>query len=530
MATYTYQNVVYGDTPAAIMCALASAAQGAKTALVAPPPPGFTKTHLGGLLANGLGATDLGSYASQILGSGWTSKFFALNTGWYGSFNRQYRLEPHVAEYLFAQLIRENVHLGLDLYTEQVLASVQETGTTITSITTESGDVFTATSNFADMTYEGDLMAAKPTPISWTVGRESNTAFLAAPPPGMAWIQAQEALAGFNVSAIYNFNNFVGVDPYDGNGNLLPGVRPFPALVPGDADLGIQSMGYRVALTQNKSRMNNFIDAGADPLTLELQKRRLGSGAEFNPGKCPNGKYDWNYDWQGYTTNPALTQWAWPTATRAVRAQIAREQYVQQMSYAFFLANDASVPSSIQQDINQYGLAADEFTDNTTYTRGWPRMPYVREGRRLRGQYVTTQNDVQLVSITKPDSIGLGNYPVDSHAVANYPFNGGFIFDSNAAVQASRLRVRQPWEVSLRSVLPQVSECVNLIVGPAGSFSHMAYASYRIEKTWMEIAEACGVIIGLSAKLGTPINSLDYTTQIAPALIAAGLVLHYTPS
>ena len=59
-----------------------------------------------------------------------------------------------------------------------------------------------------------------------------------------------------------------------------------------------------------------------------------------------------------------------------------------------------------------WGLCKDEFTD----TAHWPHQLYVREARRMVGEYVMSQRDIQ-TELTKPDVIGMGSYNSDSHNV-----------------------------------------------------------------------------------------------------------------
>ena len=50
-----------------------------------------------------------------------------------------------------------------------------------------------------------------------------------------------------------------------------------------------------------------------------------------------------------------------------------------------------SVPASLRDEVNQWGLPKDEFAD----TDHWPNQLYIREGRRMVGEYVMRQSDLQ---------------------------------------------------------------------------------------------------------------------------------------
>ena len=65
--------------------------------------------------------------------------------------------------------------------------------------------------------------------------------------------------------------------------------------------------------------------------------------------------------------------------------------------------------------MNTWGLAKDEFVDNGN----WPHQIYVREARRLVGDFVVTEHHLRR---NKPTlrSIGMGSYNMDSHNVQRY--------------------------------------------------------------------------------------------------------------
>ncbi len=70
----------------------------------------------------------------------------------------------------------------------------------------------------------------------------------------------------------------------------------------------------------------------------------------------------------------------------------------------------------------QWGLAKDEFSDNG----GWPHQIYVREARRMIGEYVMIEQDC-LDQRETPQSVGMGSYTMDSHNVQRYVKPDGFV-------------------------------------------------------------------------------------------------------
>ena len=95
-----------------------------------------------------------------------------------------------------------------------------------------------------------------------------------------------------------------------------------------------------------------------------------------------------------------------------------------------------------------WGLCKDEFTD----TGNWPHQLYVREARRMVGEYVMTQKDIQ-TELTKPDPIGMGSYNSDSHNVQRIVNADGFV-ENEGDMQVPV----QPYQIPYRVMLPKRAE------------------------------------------------------------------------
>jgi hypothetical protein len=123
----------------------------------------------------------------------------------------------------------------------------------------------------------------------------------------------------------------------------------------------------------------------------------------------------------------------------------------------------------------------------------------VREARRLLGEYVLTQPDLQ-ERRRKHDVIGLCGYNIDIRevqwvAVRNFHFPEA---RDEVFVEGYVSEPVEPWDVPYRALLPRYAECSNLLVPVCVSASTIAYASYRMEPNYMIAGHSAGVAAALA--------------------------------
>ncbi|HEV2274660.1 MAG TPA: FAD-dependent oxidoreductase [Acidobacteriaceae bacterium] len=469
--------LVYGATASGVIAAYSAARQGLRVILLEPG------NSLGGMLTGGLSATDVARFT--IIG-GYPRAFYTKAAAHYGIHDlnqaQNWRSEPRVGEEIFQQMLSE---AGVLCYFGERLREhdgVELQGKRIVSLITSSGRRWPA-QVFADCSYEGDLMAQAK--ISYTWGREPVS-------------QYGEDLAG--VRADTPKHQFTWpLSAYDSQHQLLPEIDPGPMGAPGSGDKKVQAYNFRVILTTDRSNQLPFTrPEGYNRAGFALLERYLKEFSQHkgrppllrditNPVMIPNHKADFNNNGP-VSTDFIGKSWKYPEASYAEKARIWDDHLLYTKSFFYFIAQDPAVPLSLRNDLQLWGLPKDEFAG----TDHWPNQLYVREGRRMIGDYVMRQSDLQ-IERTKPDSVGMGSYNSDSHNVQRIAMPDGTAHNEGD-VQVPV----QPYEIPYRCILPKRSEAENLLVPVCLSASHVAYSSLRMEPQYMIIGQAAGTAASLA--------------------------------
>jgi len=486
-AAESYDVVVYGGTAGGVMTAVSGAREGLRVVLLEP------QGHLGGMVSGGLSRTDVGR--REVIG-GMALEFY-WRAGRYYEMHRYLQdiawlPEPKVAESIFKDMVKE---AGVDVRYRHRLrekTGVRKEGLRIVEITMENGNSFQGRI-FADCTYEGDLMAQAG--VSYTWGREGVS-------------QYGEDLAGVREKTPYH-QFAVDIPARDENGKLLPEISPNPPGEIGSADRKVQAYNFRLILTDDPSNQVPFPKpADFDPNRYKLLARMLKAMAKegrelrvnnvTGPGPIPNRKADFNNN-GGFSTDYIGKNYDYPDGSYKRREEIWRDHENYVKGFFYFLAHDPQVPADLQKDVNRWGLAKDEFTDNGSF----PNQMYIREARRMVGDFVVTQKDLQ-TELTKTDPIGMGSYNSDSHNIQRViGLNGMVVNEGDVQVAV------KPYQIPYRVMLPKRAEAANLLVPVCFSASHVAYSSLRMEPQYMIIGQAAGVAAAMAVKNSKPIQEID---------------------
>jgi hypothetical protein len=528
---YAVENadvVVVAATPGGVAAAISAARSGASVILLED------KNHVGGIVSAGLTNTDIHRKAAVGgLFAEFVKRVREHYVTIYGENSEQVKacqgghmFEAKVAEKVFRDMLagEKNIRLierhrvvsarvvgadGIEREAERGQrrdgAQPQDFGPTVklVSITAEDlarprNRVEFRAKTFVDATYEGDLAALAGVP--YRVGRESRETF-------------GERHAG----KIYL--RFKDVNP-------LPGST-------GEADDGIQAFCFRIHVTSDLANAVPVEKPAAfnrDDYRVMLDDMRSGKVTKltklmhFFP--MPNGKFELNNAHpSGDTGVPsesfdlAEENWTWPEADTAERERIFQRYWAHAEGYLWLLQNDPEVPQAIREEARRYGFPKDEFTDN----RHRPHHIYVRQGRRIWGEYNFTQRDAALDNATglprrKPDGIAVAEFGFDSHGVHKYDpthpgVREGYIFIEH-----------QPLQIPYRILVPKRVD--GLLVPVACSASHVGYQTIRMEPVFMALGEACGIAAVEAQAARTQVRNVN-VTEVQREIVKRGGVILY---
>ena len=540
-AKESFDVVIYGSSPAALTAAIEAKRLG-KTAVIVCP-----EKRIGGLTTGGLGQTDIGNKSAF---GGLSLQFYRDVADYYKDASvwkwqkrdeyipdgqctgtkgedSMWTFEPSAALKILERWEREHkldIRRGefLDRAKGKVKVEGEGEQRKIVSLCTLSGKEF-AGKMFVDATYEGDLMAAAG--VTYAVGREPNA-------------QYGETISGVATKAMgAQHHQFLdGVDPYvkkgDPKSGLLPWVEPYnPNEKEGDGDKRVQAYCFRMCLTDvPENRIPFAKPASYNELNYELLFRdmeklaknpKLGgwsNGVPWINSKMPNRKTDTN-NCRGFSTDFVGQNWAWPEASYAERAKILQAHLDYQQGLMWALANHPRVPDWVRNEVSKWGTCKDEFPDGLG--NGWQTQLYVREARRLVGDYVMTEMNCRGTRVAQRP-VAMGAYGMDSHHVRRRVTKDGFVKnEGNVEDWAAK---GKPYPIDYGALVPKRNECGNLFVPVCLSATHMAFGSIRMEPVFFALGQVSGAAAAFAIDDRCAVQDLQYE-KLAKRLVADGLPL-----
>lgn len=477
---------VCGATPGGIAAAVAAARLGRSVALAE------YEDHIGGIVSNGLTNADIGK--RQAVG-GLFYEFTRRVVRHYEQFDRDkpnapnlkacrngYHYEASVAERIFHEMIAgEAGRIQLRLRHElkrTVVAENRLVAVVFDDRARPGRRLEVRAKVFVDATYEGDLAAMAGAPFR--TGREARSEF-GEPHAGRIYLRF-------------------------GTTELLPGST-------GEADNATEAYCFRFHVTNvaaNRVGIEKPENYNRDDYRLVLEDIRAGKATKFRDIiqliPMPNGKFELNSDHPHPDTGApsesldlAEENWDWPTASPARRRQIYERYLSHNVGLIWLLQNDAEVPEALRADARQWGWCRDEWPANGHV----PRQVYVRQGRRIEGDYMLTQRDADVDrqlgrTRLQPASIGVVEWPFDPHGCHKYdPAHPG-VREGYAFIK------HEPFQIPYGVIVPRKLD--GLLVPVACSCSHVAYNALRMEPVFMALGEASGIAGHLAIRDGVPVR------------------------
>lgn len=486
--TLEYDICVYGGTSSGVIAAYSAAMQG-KTVVIVEPGH-----RAGGLSSGGLGQTDIGNKQAV---EGLSLDFYRRVGQHYGELEK-WIFEPKVALDIFNGYIERG---GVDMLYGHRILSADKHGTRIESIRLQDtgkplGRTVVRAKQYIDSSYEGDLMARAG--VSYVVGREGNDLY------GETW-------NGVHMRPTHQFPD--GVDPYvikgDSTSGLLWGISDGTLAPEGSGDDKVQAYNFRICLTDEAGNSLPIErPADYDPARYELLLRLIEARGSDDLNSyiimshMPNRKTDINNN-GGFSTDMIGMNHHYPEASYRQREKIFDEHLSYTLGLLYFLGHDERVPETMRREMLRWGLPKDEYTDNGHWT---PQL-YIRESRRMVGEYVATQADCENRT-TVEDGVGMAAYTMDSHNCQRIVIHkdGKAMVKNEGDVQ---IGIGSPYPVSYRSITPKREECTNLLVPVCLSASHIAYGSIRMEPVFMVLGQSAAKAACLAIDNNTDVQKID---------------------
>lgn len=509
-----FDVVVVGGTPGGIAAALSAGRAGRKVLLIE------SNRHIGGMSASGLGKSDVEK--RHLVGGlfrDFTDRVRRHYLERYGEDSHVYELcrdgyyfEPSLAEAVFRQMLKECPNVSIltqhrlvqadvsrNVLTKIEIADCSETRQDfrIRALAETRGEfhdgksapqagslrhLWCSAGVFIDATYEGDLLAASG--ADFRLGRESRDEF-------------DELHAGV---VYFDYQN----------GEFLPGTT-------GERDVRLPAYTYRLCLTTDPANAHVLTEPPPDynrenytGYFDDLASGRLSGPKHVKPGRgyhpahfdtmfralsvteIPNQKTDVNI-------NPRPLGFPFPEENAGyVEGDGARRQRICErhrnltLGLLWFLQNDDEIPEPHRVIAQRYHLPRDEFTDNGHF----PFQLYVREARRLVGEYTLTEHDMTSCADEHPDhadTIAIGEFPIDSFPCRKRQPGDTMVLEGYLGMLDS---ITRPYGIPYRIMIPKSID--GLIVPVAASTTHVAYSSIRMEPTWMALGQAAGTAADLA--------------------------------
>jgi hypothetical protein len=472
------------------------------------------------MATNGLGKSDIED--KSIIGGlfkEFTSKVYSYYKNKYeeGSIDlalcRQgYYYEPKVANKVFWDMLQAEplIQVLTDTHLNMILRENHRIVGVELSIGSKNELRVYYSKILVDSSYEGDLLAMAG--ARYRLGREGRKEF-------------NEPHAGV---IYYNYQD----------GIILPDSTH-------EEDDSVQAYTYRFCLSKKKENQYRLVSPPQNydrklylPYFDDLKHGRLSAPKVFHEGwgyypehfdtllralsvtDLSNGMVDANINPRPLAFPFAELNRGYITGTRATRDHLAERHKEVALGLLWFLQNEKEISPEQRYMANQYHLPLDEFENNNHF----PYQLYIREGRRLVGEYTLTEHDVAVTPDVPgfyhhQDTIAMGEFPIDSFPVTKRISADRTVLEGYLGMLAHLTR---PYEIPYRCLIPEQVD--GIIVSVAISATHVGFSSIRMEPTWMAIGQAAGVAAHVSIQDHVNPRAVD-VKKVRDILMSQGQIL-----
>ncbi|MDX1640059.1 MAG: FAD-dependent oxidoreductase [Balneolaceae bacterium] len=504
----SYDVLIIGGTPAGVAAAIAAGRAGKNVMLVEQAPV------LGGVLSSGVNRLD--DYVKEA-NSGVMEEFrqrvaeyhltelaedpvvknhienlqnrknFEERSRWSTAEGRAW--EPYTAARIYGEMVAEVPSITTrfeEVPVDAILEDDRIVGVVTRKRNNYSGELGEKYSYrgkvIIDATYEGDVAAYAEVP--YRIGREARSR--EEPHAGQIYT---DAFCGERASSALR-------------GTIFPGST-------GKGDKRMQAFTFRF-VAKDYGRANHPYRLESPPPGYDASRYSWNPGIEPH---LPNSKRDMlgatnGGDLAGLSSRYIEADWE-------ERAEIEEIYRKHELGWLYYIQTEGNSP--------QWGLAENEFTDNNN----WPYRLYVRQGRRIEGEYKLTESDLHkylkgngLRGPLHKESIAIGIYPMDVHNVQNPQ-------DVNAPCGEGAIHLNDvtgPYQIPYGVMVPQ--ERKGLLVPIGISSTHVAMSSVRMEPVWSSLGQASGVAAALAVDSNIDVSEVP-VPEIQEQLLQQGSMLFF---
>ncbi len=326
-------------------------------------------------------------------------------------------------------------------------------------------------------------------------------------------------------------------------------IRKYPGGVPSHLKPKTPLPGYDKALKNYRGYVsrNGFDFTGKYPVKMPVNlathnayravpdsySRGSYTGAKSDWKRITKTGVNWGNDYPGqYRWED---RWGLPVSyieSPDVREYVEREALIKTLHFIYYLQNELHENWSV--DENEYGDLPDAAKDLPEewieIARHMPPIPYVRESRRILGEYTLNSKAIRENSTSYhngnrnhefPDAIAIGGYNLDLHGSDD----DDDIEESLGESQASIWRDSPigPFQVPMRVLIPASVD--NFLAAEKNlSMSRLSSGALRLQPICMMTGQAAGALAALSITRGVAPREI-HALHVQRALLDAGVRL-----